>query len=69
MSQSANAPFQEGDTVSYKYNGMQGQIVSVLAGGTLVASFPSQNRKGDNITVTLSASQVELIAGKRLLPA
>lgn len=69
MSQSSTAPFQEGDIISYKYNGMQGKITSVLAGGTLVASFPSQNRTGDSITVTLSESQVELIAGKRLLSA
>lgn len=68
MSQSI-APFHEGDTVSYKYNGMRGEISSVLESGCLVVVFPSQNRLGSTITVTLSANEVELIAGKALLPA
>lgn len=69
MSQSI-APFHAGDTVAYKYNGMCGEVTTVLEGGGLTVLFPSQNHLGGTITVTLSPNQVELVAGsKRLTPA
>lgn len=66
MSQSI-APFHAGDIVTYKYNGMRGEVTNVIDGGGLVIAFPSQNRRGDTITVTLSSTQVELVAGSSKL--
>jgi len=64
MSESIEASFRTGDSVSYKYNGMRGEVMTVFPDGSLEVRFPSQNKSGSVITVTLSVREVELIAGK-----
>ena len=62
MSQVSDS-YRIGDIVSYKYNGMRGEVTSVEANGNLGVSFPSQNNRDITIDVTLSQSEFELIAG------
>jgi hypothetical protein len=66
----STASFRQRDIVSYKYNGLQGEVTAVEDNGYLEVTFPSQNRLGGTIVVTLAQSEVELISGaKKLLSA